>query len=196
MSETKKPNFLSKLPFFKKLKSIKNIEIIIALILGAIILLIYLSSDISSSNSSSNNSTTEINYTTASEYREEIENKLAKVISNIKGVGDVSVMVVISTSSELIIAKTVEETTETTTVTKDGTTTTQTTTETISTPIIIETSDGSSSPIVLLEIMPTITGVLIIAEGADNITVKLNIIKAVQALLGVNSGNIEVIEGD
>ena len=56
--------------------------------------------------------------------------------------------------------------------------------------------EGSSSeaPLVTKKTYPLISGVLICAEGAKDINVKNNIIKAAEALLGVKSHRIEVLE--
>jgi len=46
------------------------------------------------------------------------------------------------------------------------------------------------------EILPTIVSVVVVAEGAENVWVKLDIIKAVETLLKISSANIEVLAGD
>ena len=90
---------------FQKLKNIKHIEIIIAVIFAVIILLIYMSSvDTKSVSTSSSN----------------LETRLENILSDIEGAGEVSVL--INTTSEQII-----------------------------------------------------DGVIVVASGAENVTVKLNI---------------------
>lgn len=125
---------------FKKLKSIKHIEVILALLIGVIILLVYFSS--TSSNSYSSNNKTQI-----SSYTTEIEYKLSNILSQIDGAGNVSVMVMTQNNGEA------------------------------------ENEDVN------------ITSVIVVASGADDVNVKLNIIKAVQTLLKINSADIEVLEG-
>jgi len=44
----------------------------------------------------------------------------------------------------------------------------------------------------LTEILPKVKGVIVIAQGANDIRVKLDILKAVQALLGVSSSQVEI----
>lgn len=190
MSDENK-NSLSKLPFFKKLKSIKHLEIVVALILGAILLAIYFGSNSSDSGTSTEKNGTQIVYTNASNYSHELEEKLSKTLSLIKGVGNVQAMVVLSSSSELIIAKSVEETSKKETGT-NGTITENTTKE--ETPLIVS-QNGKNEPLILLEILPKIAGVVVVAQGANDVNIKLNILSAVQALLQVPSGNIEIIEG-
>ena len=52
--------------------------------------------------------------------------------------------------------------------------------------------NGSSEPLVLYEIMPDIKGIVIVASGAGDVRVKLDILKAVQALLNVQSSQVEI----
>lgn len=47
-------------------------------------------------------------------------------------------------------------------------------------------------PIVLKEEMPEILGVVVVAKGATNAAVRLNIVRTVQVLLGVTYDKIEV----
>ena len=195
MSEKpKKEGWLSKIPFLKKIKNIKHFEIVIAVILFAIILMIYFGG---ASNSETNNSTniSEIKYTSASEYAKELESKLSKVLGNVRGAGQVSVMISLSTSSELIIAKSVDKkTTSETTMSKNGDSVKTENIVVVETPIIISQS-GKNQPLILLEIMPKVAGVVVVASGAKDTMVRLDLLKAVQALLNVPSGSIEILSG-
>jgi len=65
-------------------------------------------------------------------------------------------------------------------------------TSTISKEPILITVNGRTEPLVLYEIMPSIKGIVIVATGADNVRVKLDILKAVQALLNVESSQVEI----
>lgn len=192
MNETPSKRLLN-FAFFKKLKSIKHLEIVVAVILGAVALAIYFGSSTSgvSSGTSSEQSGTKIVYTNASDYSKELEDKLSKAISTIKGVGSAVVSVVLSSSSELIIAKNVVETSKKE-VGSNGVITENITKE--ETPLIVSQS-GKNEPLILLEILPKVAGVVVVAQGANDVNVKLNILSAVQALLQIPSGNIEIIEG-
>lgn len=179
--EEKKKGIFGKFIFFQKLKSIKHIEIIIAIILGAIALLIYFST---SSSISSNNNT--YKSTNTSEYAVMLESKLSNVLSQIDGAGNVSVMVTLSSGPEYIYATNIEEK-KNTNSSENSTTTSITTT---SAPVII-----SNDIVVVKEIMPSVGGVVVVASGAGNTKVKLEILKAIQALLDVPQANIEVLVG-
>lgn len=129
---------------FKKLKSIKHIEIILALLIAVIILLVYFSS----SGSEKTQKTITTSTTSASIYTQEIEEKLANILSKINGAGDVSVMIMLANQTEL-------ETTK----------------------------------------LPDISSVIIVSSGAKDVKVKLELIKAVESLLNLNTKSIEVLEG-
>ncbi len=167
--------------FIQKLKSIKHIEIIIAVVLGAIVLLIYFSTFRSTS---TNNTAYEATSTT--EYAAMLEKKLSNVLSQINGVGNVSVMITLSSGPEYIYATNNEEEKNTSTAGGSSTTSITTTSE----PVII-----SNDIVVIKEIMPSIGGVIVVASGAQNTKVKLEILKAIQALLDVPQANIEVLVG-
>lgn len=111
---------------FQKLKNIKHIEIIIAVIFAVIILLIYMSSlETKTSNSQATN----------------LETRLERILSDIEGAGEVSVL--------------------------------------------INTSNKES-----------IDGVIIVASGAENIGVRLNILKAVETVLKIPTAQIEILVGN
>lgn len=186
MNENQTKKSFLRFPFLNKLKSIKHLELVIALILVGVLILVYFGS-FSSTGTSPSKTSTQISYTNASTYARETEEKLSSIISQIDGVQSAEVMIVLSSSSELIIAKTTNEVHKTETAT-NGTVTENSTKD--ETPLLT-----NGEPLILLEILPKVAGVVVVAKGANDTTVKLNILKAIQALLSVPSGNIEIIEG-
>ena len=56
-----------------------------------------------------------------------------------------------------------------------------------------ETS-GNKLPVTQKNIMPTIQGAIVTAEGANDATVKTNIINAVQAVTGLSLDRVQVFE--
>ncbi len=184
-----KTNFLNLIrgnDFFKKVAGIKGAKIIIPLLLIAFVGLLYYSTI----DKPANSTISSVSYTSSLEYSNILENKLKKVLSNIKGVGNVSVMVTLESGPELKIATQIDERTNTTT-NSSGTTTSVTIVEE---PIII-TQKGEDSPLVLMEILPTIKGVVVVAEGAKDVGIKLQLLQAVQALLDLPSENIQILSG-
>ena len=60
-------------------------------------------------------------------------------------------------------------------------------------PVLKNSSSGGEEPILIKAELPNISGVLIIADGADNPSIKENIIDAVKAVLNINAKNISVL---
>lgn len=142
-----KPKTKPKLKLFEKLKSIKHIEIILAVIFIVIMVLIYMSSVDNNRTSTSNNDGSVTGYVNS------LENRLEDVLSNIKGASNVSVVITLDLEGTAVNEKT---------------------------------------QAVSMTTFPPIKGVVIVARGVDNVAVKLNLIKATQALFEISSGNIEV----
>lgn len=175
--------------FFKKLKSIKHIEVILAIIVGVIIVLLYLSSSTKTkSNAQSNNQTQK--YSTINEYSKYLENDLENVLSNIEGAGNVEIMLVFDVGVELVIAYSTETKT---TVSGSGNNKSQTTVV-VQTPILVNVN-GKSQPIILQEKLPKPTSIIVVSSGAKDANIKLNLIKAVQTILDLPSSKIEVFAG-
>ena len=179
--KTEKKKMFAGGKLFQKLKSIKHIEIILAVILGAVVLLIYLSTF-----NSNSKKTTSLSATSTTEYASMLETKLEKIIAKIDGVGNVSVMITLSSGPEYVYAT--DEEIQTNKNESNGTITS--TTISTSNPVII-----SNEMVVIKEIMPSVGGVVVVAGGAGNTKVKLEIIKTVQALVNVPQANIEVLIG-
>jgi len=197
MSDKKKSKLselLDKIPFLKKLKNIKHIEIIICIIFISLILLIYFGNwtkvfKKEESTNTSAGTSSELSFNSSISFISETEEKLERVLSNLEGVGKANVMITLESGPEIVIANNLEEKT---TYLENGT---EKNVSIIKTPIIV-TEDGVNKPIILMEILPKIQGVIVIAEGADDVKVKLNIYQALQAIVSISSDNIQVFAGD
>ncbi len=194
MSENKKESKLMdnlfKLPFLKKLKNIKHIEIYVCIIFISLLLVIYFINfspqKTSKTSSVESSDTNEIGFVSSLEYSKNLEDKLKTVLSNLKGVKNVQVLVSVSSGGEIVIANNVEEKTS---FEDDGKKVTV-----IKTPIIV-TENGTSKPIILMEVLPKVNGVIVVASGAEDVNVKLNIYKAIEAIISIPSENIQVFAG-
>lgn len=177
--------------FFNKLKGIKHIDIILTILFIAIILLIYFStfsnSNVKSAQDAKNSqivkSTTE-NSNTLLTYSKEVEDKLYGVISQLNGVGKVKVSVKLQGDVEYVYAYT----------TKVETLENGTKVET-KTPILIN-ENNKSEPLVLQTIMPKVESVVVVATGAKNTNVKLDILRVVELLYNLPSSKIEIFVGN
>lgn len=168
---------LTDLPFIKKLKSVKHIEIIILVIFFLILLLICFGGGVISTSSASVTETNTSTYNwTTQEYVESIESKLKKMLQNMKDVGNVEVMVSVSGNVQVVY------------LTNQTTSMSGQTTENI---VLVD-----SKPVVVSEKLPEINGVIVISSGAKNTKVKLDIISAVQTLIDIESSKIQVFVGN
>ena len=61
-------------------------------------------------------------------------------------------------------------------------------------PIVVK-QNGEEKPLVLMEILPVVKGVVVVAEGAKDISVRLNLLEAVQSLLGLDSKSVQILTG-
>lgn len=153
---------------FKK-NSVKFLEILAVVVICAVVLVVFLSDfDLFSKQE-----TTAAEVETFGEYINNLETKLANTISNIEGVGKATVAITFESGIEKTYAY------ETISETSNGLTTEE---------LILYKGE----PVVLKEIMPVIKGVVVVAKGASNAVVRLNIIRTVQILLGVTYDKIEV----
>lgn len=175
-----------KFGIIEKLKKIKHFEIIVVFIFCAILLLIYTSTFKSNKNDNATLTTL-----TTEEYATYLENKLSNVLANIQGAGNVSVMITLSCGIEYVYAKDITE--ETTSQTVSGTTTTKTTRKE---EIVMVSASGKATPLPLKENLPKVSGVVIVSSGAKNISVRLELQKAVEALLDVQAEDIEILIGE
>lgn len=128
------------------------------------------------------------------EYVEYLEKKLAKVLTQMDGVGKVEVMITVSDAGESVVEKD-EKAESTVTSENDSGGGTRTVTESSSenATIYVETEDGTY-PYIQKEKLPTVEGVVVVAEGGGNPTVVSEISESVKALLKVEAHRIRVVK--
>lgn len=122
------------------------------------------------------------------------EERLEKILSTVKGAGKTSVMITYETRGEKITiqnSKTNKSTTENLQQSGGGQGKTEITEEK---EIVMNGSGSSQTPFVTKEINPTVRGVLVVSEGADNEVVSYNLKNAVAAVLDVPYHRIEVLK--
>lgn len=166
--------------WYDKIKKVKNIEIAFAVILLAIILLVY--SGVTSAKNKTSDNKVENAIT-----NESLENNLEGILEEINGAGKVKVMITYDGSVEYITANTTNSNSN---ISTDGSRT-NTTSSTTTSPVIVNNS-GSSGPIIIKEIEPDIKGVIVVAEGANNVQVRLELMRAVMVALNIGAENIEI----
>ena len=110
--------------------------------------------------------------TTTTGYTTELEQRLAQTLQQIEGVGAVQVMVTTSTENTKVIA-------EETITNADGSITKK--------PILV-----GGNVVVIEELPPKIIGVVIVAEGGNNLSVRFALIEAAASALNIKQSIIKV----
>lgn len=182
----------------KELISKKHVANIIVILAVAIIALIF-SSDFLVKDSSSKNiikETTGDTFVKQEEVfkteEEIVEARLKNILERIKGSGKVEVMVTFEMGSEIVPASNTVETKDTTEE-KDSNGGIRTVTSQNLTENIVTTNDNTGNkPLVIKEIKPQVKGVIVVAEGADDIEVKMQLYDAVKTVLQVSGNQVQV----
>lgn len=126
-------------------------------------------------------------------YEDILEAKLSNVLSQLKGAGSVVVSITLENANMQEYAKNVTHDSKVIQE-KDTSGGTRTTTENKeSEQILVSRENGIEHPVAVQEIKPAIKGVLVIAEGAYDSTVKANLSKAVETCLGVPLYRVTVL---
>ncbi|MEG1560160.1 MAG: hypothetical protein RRY79_05940 [Clostridia bacterium] len=166
----------------KKMKSNKKFEIgvYVALILVAVI--VYATTLNSRKNS---DGTAEVSSISTGLDETSVEARLESVLSKIRGAGTVKVMITYETGTQIVPAMSEN---------KQSSSGGSSNTESESKEPATVSKNGSNEPIVLTEVQPKIRGVIVIAEGASDISVRMDLMKAVETVLGIENSYIEVFE--
>ena len=167
-----------------KIQKVKNLNLVLGIATACIVLLCMFSMF------GVNDNAVETKLESESYYKQ-VEDRLAHVLSQIKGAGEVKVMINYSGTSEIITATTKNTSTDKTTDNgSNSNRVTESKTE-ITEPVIIQ-QNGEDVPVIIKEILPDIVGVIVVAEGAKDMSVKLNLVSAIQTLLNVSADKVEI----
>lgn len=130
-----------------------------------------------------------------SDYVSYWEDKLEDSLSYVEGAGKVKVLITLKESEEKVVEKDgPEEFSDT--VENDAAGGNRTTGESRIEKTTIYTTDerGNSVPYVVKTIPPMVEGVVVIAQGADQLVVRQNIIEAIQVLFDIDMNKITVVK--
>lgn len=176
----------------KKIKSTFNLKLIMMAVLG--ILLMVVGSLLNTAPKQTPPAVGEVTKpVVARSFESELEAKLANVLSQVKGAGSVNVTITVDNSGTQEHAKNIVKESKTVEE-KDTAGGVRTTTEIKeSEQVLLGKENGVDKPVMVRETKPMIKGVLVVAEGAYDSTVKANLTKAVEAVLGVPAYKITVL---
>ena len=128
-------------------------------------------------------------------YELEMAKRLEEILSLVDGAGRVKIMLTTASGGEKIIRQdsTIKESSTNETDNEGGARSVRQF-ESDDKTVMMRQPDGSDLPLVLSETKPTVEGVIIIAEGGDNVAVKDSLTKAVEAVLGMAPHKIQVLK--
>ncbi|MBO5292615.1 MAG: stage III sporulation protein AG [Lachnospiraceae bacterium] len=123
-----------------------------------------------------------------------LEQRLARTLAYIDGVGAVKVMITLQDSGEKIVEKDIPSSRSVTTENdSEGGNRSIHEYESSETTIYLTGSDGSQSPYIVCSQVPKIEGVVVVAEGGQNPQTVQNITDVIEALFGVEPHKIKVV---
>lgn len=182
--ENKKQGLIVK---FAKLNFKKKLQYIAILLIVIVILAIYFASVGEPEPQEPVATTAPVSEASASS----IEEKLQDTLSKIEGAGRVQVMITYESSAEIVPAISVDTQTSTTTDETENGSSLTSTENTQSEVVTVNGSDGNTA-LVLKENSPPVKGVIVVAEGAEDIGVKLSLLSAVETILNVSPDQVDV----
>ncbi|MDU4695193.1 MULTISPECIES: stage III sporulation protein AG [Paenibacillus] len=122
-----------------------------------------------------------------------LEGKTKEILEKIVGVGAVDVLVTIDSTEEIVVQRNVKDSQELTEESDADGGKRHITQYTRDGEIVTYEASGSEQPIVTKKIKPKVRGVLVVARGAENKTVKSLIVDAVEKGLNVPAYRISVV---
>lgn len=164
MENSKKINFLD------KIKSNKKLQTILIIVIFLIVFAVFLLNTFSKKESQTSQGNAQDLYV------QELEERLSNTLSKVDGAGKVSIVITVESGMETVLAMKTE-----TIENSSGKHVTET-------PVLV-----NGKTVVLKEMYPKIIGVLIVAEGANNIGVMRKIQQATVSLLDINVNQIEIL---
>lgn len=127
------------------------------------------------------------------DYESAYESQLKEILSKIVGVGDVEVMVTIESTEEVVVERNSKDTQQVTNEKDQHGATRHVTDVTRSGEVVLYEVSNGKQPLVTKYIKPNIRGVLVVARGAENLTVKKMVTEAVERGLGVPANRISIL---
>ncbi len=126
--------------------------------------------------------TAEKSYTESTDdYKLELENELKSILSQIKGVGEIDVMITLDGTEEYVYAEELDT---------DTTHDSSKTSDKYKNKIVMNENGGSKNALVKKTMKPKVSGVIIVCGGGGDLNLKERIIKAAGAVLDLSSDKI------
>jgi stage III sporulation protein AG len=127
------------------------------------------------------------------EYEDAYQSQLKDLLMKIVGVGEVEVLVTIDSTEEVAVERNTKESQQVTNEKDQSGATRHISDVTRSGEVVIYEVSGGKQPLVIKYIKPKIRGVVVVAKGAENLTVKKMITEAVERGLDVPANRISIL---
>ena len=165
-----------------KFKALKNKEIILAVLIGAVILMIYFLPGSRQEAASAAPAAAQVSVRSD-------EERLKEVLSHIRGVGKTEVMITYESDGELVPAF---ESSRQETVSTGSSQSSTTVSE--NNRLVTVYGSGGNQALILVEKKPAVKGVIVIAQGASDLATRMELYKAVQTVLQIPASKVDVFE--
>ncbi|MCC8100812.1 MAG: stage III sporulation protein AG, partial [Clostridiales bacterium] len=125
----------------------------------------------------------------------ELEERLARILSQVEGIGETRVMITLKSDGKKVVEKDTEQSEgKEENTDESGSSSSSEQSSSGESTIYEKASDGSEAPFVSENLAPEILGVLVIAQGADDSLIVTEITEAVMALFSVEAHKIKVMK--
>ena len=167
-------------------KKIKKEQLLIGALIGILLLVIAIPVP-----KTEKNKQTEAVKEEISEKEYSMEAELKEILQRISGVGRTEVFITYEDEGKIVVEKD-ESVSEELIEEADSSGGTRTTTSTRNEKATVY--GNADAPYVIQELSPTIKGILVVAEGGGNVTVKKQIQETIEALFGLDSHKISIMK--
>jgi stage III sporulation protein AG len=191
-------DFKKLLEELKKFKSITNIyNIVVLFLVGVLIVLVSTffkenSTGVAVNTMVSKDQEEVITQQELKDYEQAQNNKLKYMLGQMKGVGRVEVMIHLEDEGELVPAVNINNGSSSINE-KDNEGGVRSTTQNNNGSTVVITNKGSNSePLILKKYYPKITGVMVVAEGAQDKQIQFDIVKVVSQTFNIPTNKVNV----
>lgn len=132
--------------------------------------------------------------TTATDERENLENQLKKILQQVEGVGMVDVAITLESTGSKTVEKDTPDSSSSSQKSGGGESEKSENRSIQEETVYLEDADGTKTPYVIKETMPEVRGVLVIAQGADDLSIVKEIKEAAMALFHLDAHKIKVMK--
>lgn len=128
-------------------------------------------------------------------YIAELESRLESILRKVAGIGKVEVMITLKSSKQQIPLKDKPYARENSEEDDgEGGSRNISSIQQEESTVLVTNEDGKAQPYILQEVEPEIEGIVVIAEGGDNVLIIKDIMEAAEVLFGVQKHKVKVMK--